>query len=44
MPQTFSSTQRAVDIGRAVPRHASQLKRILRAVRPCGWRPSILLL
>ena len=42
MPQTFSSTQRAVDIGRAVPRHASQKKRTLPAVRPCGWRPSVL--
>ena len=42
-PQTFSSMQRAVTIGRLVPRHASQLKRILPAVRPCGWRPSVLL-
>ena len=39
MPQTFSSTQRAVDIGRAVPRHATQLKRILPAVRRAAGVP-----
>ena len=33
-PQTFSSTQRAVDIGRAVPRHASQKKRTLASLGP----------